>query len=185
MMLKVRSYGFLFLLILPAVISACSKDWRNDGQAGDLVPISFSCGASPSVTVKAGASFAASNQLIANQHFAVYGWDTEDDFFFDGGTGPGAPDFWNGTTPMDVTFHDNEDRGKNNTYIIEAPLDMMARYWPRSTTPAYCYTFWAYYPYFSGNGIDVRSYSDPSYTDGTVGIFDFAVQSTPAAMVDF
>lgn len=176
---------FLMLAMLAGAVMSCSKSPRPSVEEiiTEPVPIRFTCGSGPSVTVKADDSFIGSNTLIENQHFAVFGWDTGDDFLYEGGTGPGVPDFWNGDTPVDVTFHDNDDKGKNNFYDPDDLPDMMDQYWPRSMTPAYCYSFWAYYPYFSGNGITVKDFADNPA--GTVGKFDFEVQSDVADMVDF
>ena len=178
---RTRAYVLLLLLLL---LPSCSREEWHAAE-GERVPIRFSCTSGGVEVTRADASLTYFNTLSDGQHFAVFGWDTEDEFLPDS-PNPGTPDFWNGATPVDVTFHNNNDRGKNNTYDPADLSDPMDQYWPRTLTPAYCYSFWSYYPYAAGgsNGISLRSFgSNPS--DGTVGIFDFTTQSSVANMVDF
>ena len=174
-----RAYILLSLLLL----LSCSRGAQPVTE-GDRIPIRFSCFSGGVEVTKADASFAGSNILADSQHFAVFGWNTGSGYLPQA-PNPGTPNFWNGVTPVDVTFHNNNDRGKNNTYDPAALPELTDQYWPRSSDPAYCYSFWAYYPYTgSPNGISLRSFaSNPS--DGTVGIIDFTVQDEVADMVDF
>lgn len=178
---RTRAYVLLLLLLL---LPSCSREeWH--ATEGERVPIRFSCTSGGVEVTRADDSMTYFNTLADGQHFAVFGWDTEDEFLPDS-PNPGTPDFWKGATPVDVTFHNNNDRGKNNTYDPADLSDPMDQYWPRALTPAYCYSFWSYYPYAAGgsNGISLRSFAaNPS--DGTVGIFDFTTQSSVANMVDF
>ena len=172
------------LLLLLLLLPSCSREDRYAAER-ERIPIRFSCFSHGVEGAKADASFTGGTTLVDGQHFAVFGWDTGDDFLPDS-PNPGTPDFWNGATPVDVTFHNNNDRGKNNTYDPAVLPDQVDQYWPRTDTPAYCYSFWAYYPYDAGgsNGIALRSFAaNPS--DGTVGIFDFTAQPDAADMVDF
>ena len=164
MRLKAAYRWFAPVLFALAGISACTKQ-----EAGEPGSIRFTCAPLVEVTTKAGSSFiSSSGPLNGGQHFGVYAWNT-------GGSclsaNPGAPDFV--STAWDVTFANNNDKGKNNTYNPGA----VDNFWPR--TSGYDYSFAAYYPY-GGAGITA-----PTWTSGTVGVYGFTAQSTAATMVDF
>ena len=178
--MNARATTYILLGILLLLPSACSREGL---PAHEGALIRFSCTSGGVEVTKADASFTEGNTLANGQPFAVFGWDTEDAFL---PANPGTPNFWNGSTPVEVTFHNNNDRGKNNNYDPEDLPALMDQYWPRTLTPAYCYSFWAYYPYDAGgsNGIALRSFA-ANPLDGTVGIFDFTAQSDVDDMVDF
>ena len=116
----------------------------------------------------ANSSFiSGSGPLPGGQHFGVDAWNTGGSYL---STDPGAPNFI--SSAWDVTFLNNDDKGKNNTYN-PGTVD---HFWPRSS--GYDYSFAAYYPY-GGAGIT------PSFPAGTVGQCSFTAQSTAATMVDF
>ena len=160
---------FAPVLLVLAGMTACSKDEGNCDSDSLQRPIRFTC--SPvAVTVKADNSFVSgAGPLVATKQFAVYGWDTGASCLTDD---PGTPDFT--STPWVVTFTDNDDKGKNNSYTPGVGDDNT---WPR--TSGYDYSFAAYYPY-GGAGITA-----PTWTSGTVGVYNFTAQATAASMVDF
>lgn len=151
-------YRYTAALLALAGCLACRKTQDPEN------PILFTC--SPvEVSTRADNSYiSTSSSLPQGQRFAVYGWDTGSSFF----TAGTAPGFLN---PLPVTFQNNEDQGKNNTYSLAS------LFWPRDGV--YKYTFCAYYPY-EGDGI-----SAPAFASGTVGRYTFTAQSNPADMVDF
>ena len=164
-MRRMAAYRVLVLaLTVLAGISACRKQ-EEEG----LAPIRFTCAPLVEVTTKANGSFiSGSGPIVDGQHFGVYAWDTGGSYL---SSNPGSPNFI--SSVWDVTFKDNEDKGKNNTYDPGAVVNI----WPRSS--GYDYSFAAYYP-FGGSGISV-----PLWTSGTVGVYSFTAQSTAASMVDF
>ena len=161
------AYGFFATVLFAlAGIAACSRQEIGDEA---LVPIRFTCAPLVEVYTKADNSFiSGSGPLNSGQHFGVYAWNTGGSYL---STNPGAPDFI--STAWDVTFTDNDDKGKNNSYNP----GMVDNFWPR--TSGYDYSFAAYYPY-GGAGI-----SGPTWDSGTVGVYGFTAQSTAASMVDF
>lgn len=166
-MKTMTAYRFLApaLLALAGMV-ACSKQESVDKGLG---PIRFTSAPLVEVTTKANSSFiSGAGALNGGQHFGVYAWNTGGSYLT---ANPGAPGFI--STAWDVTFTDNDDKGKNNSYDPGA----VDNYWPRSS--GYDYSFAAYYPY-GGAGI-----SGPSWDSGTVGVYDFTAQSTAASMVDF
>lgn len=167
-MRRMAAYRVLALaLMVLAGISACRKQ-ENEV----LAPIRFTCAPLVEVTTKANGSFiSGSGPIVDGQHFGVYAWNTGDSYL---SSNPGSPNFI--SSVWDVTFKDNEDKGKNNTYDAGAVDNI----WPR--TSGYEYSFAAYYPYdpYGGSGI-----SGPLWTSGTVGVYSFTAQSTAASMVDF
>ena len=164
-MRRVTAYRMALALTVLAGIAACSK---HDEEG--LVPIRFTCAPLVEVTTKANASFiSGSGPVNSGQHFGVFAWNTGGSYL---STDPGAPDFISTSNVWDVTFSDNDDKGKNNGYDPNG----VDNFWPRSS--GYDYSFAAYYPY-GGAGIT------PSFPDGTVGQYSFTAQSTAAAMVDF
>ena len=165
MRLKAAYRWFAPVLFALAGISACTKQ-----ETGEPGPIRFTCAPLVEVTTKADDSFiSGSGPLNSGQDFGVYAWNT-------GGScltaNPGAPGFVN--PAWDVTFANNNDKGKNNTYDPGLGVD---NFWPR--TSGYDYSFAAYYPY-GGDGI-----TGPTWTSGTVGVYGFTAQSSAASMVDF
>ena len=161
---SLRMTGAVLALLALAGVSACSKP-DNDGMA----PIRFTCAPLVEVSTKANDSFiSGSGPLNSGQHFGVYAWNTGGSYL---STNPGSPGFI--STAWDVTFANNNDKGKNNIYDPGA----VDNFWPRSS--GYDYSFAAYYPY-GGAGI-----TGPTWTSGTVGVYGFTMQSTAATMVDF
>lgn len=152
------------VLLALAGISACSKP-----DSEGLVPIRFTCPPLVEVSTKANGSFiSGSGPLVTGQHFGVYAWNTGGSYL---SSDPGSPDFI--SSAWDVTFTNNNDKGKNNTYDPGA----VDNFWPRLS--GYDYSFAAYYPY-GGAGI-----TGPTFPSGTVGVYGFTAQSTAASMVDF
>lgn len=152
------------VLLVLAGISACSKP-----DSEGLVPIRFTCPPLVEVSTKANSSFiSGSGPLVTGQHFGVYAWNTGGSYL---SSDPGSPDFI--SSAWDVTFTNNNDKGKNNTYDPGA----VDNFWPRLS--GYDYSFAAYYPY-GGAGI-----TGPTFPSGTVGVYGFTAQSTAASMVDF
>lgn len=177
-----RTHAYILFGILLLLPLSCDRtEWP--AAEGDRVPIQFSCTNGGVEVTKADASLTNSNLLASGQKFAVFGWNTEDKLLPDDPC-PGTPNFWNGSTPVEVTFQNNSDRGKNNTYDPTRLPYLTDQYWPRNLTPAYCYSFWGYYPYASAgsNGIVLSSFGS---SDGTVATFDFTVQPSVDKMVDF
>lgn len=153
--------------------AACSKTMEEAAFEGK--PIRFIC--SPvEVSTRANDSYISTGSTPPDgKDFAVYSWDTENDavFFTASGTGnPGTPNFMN---PLPVTFHNNDDGGKNNIY--DASGLGMKQFWPRES--GYKYSFCAYYP-SGGAGITA-----PVFSDNTVGVYAFTVQDDSDDMVDF
>ncbi|MBR6457475.1 MAG: fimbrillin family protein [Bacteroidales bacterium] len=165
--MKKTAYIVFLTLTLFALagLSACRKQEADEG----LVPIRFTCPPLVEVTTKANNSFVSgSGPLNSGQSFGVYAWNTGGSYL---SANPGSPNFI--STAWDVTFLDNDDKGANNTYSPGA----VDNFWPR--TSGYDYSFAAYYPY-GGAGI-----SGPTWTSGTVGVYNFTAQSTAANMIDF
>ena len=153
------------MLFALAGISACTKQ-----ETGEPGPIRFTCAPLVEVTTKADGSFiSGSGPLNGGQHFGVYAWNTGVSCLT---ANPGAPGFV--SAAWDVTFANNNDKGKNNTYDPGLGVD---NFWPR--TSGYDYSFAAYYPY-GGDGI-----TGPTWDSGTVGVYGFTAQNTAASMVDF
>ena len=147
------------------LFASCAKNIDLAPTAETQHAIGFS-NYTPRMLTKAGDTYVSGTSLVANQKFAVYAWSTTYGYFMT--ANPGSPTFMN---PAVVTWVDNNNEGANNPY---SPL----RYWPAGTTPDNL-SFAAYYPY-GGAGITA-----PSFDANTVGVYDFAAQSTSAAMVDF
>ena len=147
------------------LFASCAKNIDLAPTAETQHAIGFS-NYTPRMLTKAGDTYVSGTSLVANQKFAVYAWSTTYGNFMT--ANPGSPTFMN---PAVVTWVDNNNEGANNPY---SPL----RYWPAGTTPDNL-SFAAYYPY-GGAGITA-----PSFDANTVGVYNFAAQSTSAAMVDF
>ena len=172
-----------YRLVLPvltalAVLSSCQKE----EQAGEASRqrISFNCQPVVDVTTRAHASLIKGIEPVPGQKFGVYAWNTGASPL---SANPGAPGF---ITDLAVTFANNNDQGKNNSYTPLIPdnmSDLMDQYWPRPTDPGYAvydYSFAAYYPIVAGGAIT------PSFgTANTVGVYSFNTPSTAASMVDF
>ena len=156
------------VLVVLAGLSACRKQESSVTDARE--PIQFNC-SQVEVTTKADGSYVTDDMLVTGKHFAVYAWDTGDEFLSeDPYTDFGSPAFMN---QLDVTYQNNSDKGKNNTY----PGDY---FWPLTTTPPYCYSFLAYYPYAASSGI-----TGPTFSSGNVGVYGFTAKSEAKDMVDF
>lgn len=164
-MKRITAYGcYLLVLLALAGVSACSKP-----DSEGIAPIRFTCAPLVEVSTKANDSFiSGSGPLNSGQHFGVFAWNTGGSYL---STDPGSPGFI--STAWDVTFANNNDKGKNNVYNPGA----VDNFWPRSS--GYDYSFAAYYPY-GGAGI-----TGPTFSSGTVGVYGFTAQSTAASMVDF
>lgn len=161
----------LSVTVLVALAGLCSCH-KEEGPASDISrpPIRFSC-VPVEVTTKADASYINGKTIPEDQHFAVYAWDTGSSFLSDDPVEDyGAPSFM---SALDVTFQNNDDKGKNNTYTGDY-------YWPLPEAGAYNYSFLAYYPLADGSGITA-----PVFSSGNVGSYAFTAKDDASAMVDF
>ena len=171
---KALSYPCLVLLsvtVMVALAGLCSCQ-KEEGMTSEIsrIPIRFSC-VPVEVTTKADASYIKDETIPQDQHFAVYAWDTGSSFLTDNPVAAsGSPSFM---SALNVTFQNNDDKGKNNTY----PGDY---YWPLPEAGAYNYSFLAYYPLADGSGITA-----PVFSSGNVGSYAFTAKDNASAMVDF
>ena len=165
---RISSLLRIMLMLVLAALSAC----RKQGLTAPLPqePVQFSC-RQVEVSTKADASYVTDDMLVSGNHFAVYAWDTSNEFLSANPvTDFGAPALM---SQLDVTYQNNNDKGKNNTYAGDY-------FWPLTTTPPYCYSFLAYYPYAAGSGITA-----PVFSDGNVGVYAFTAKGESKDMVDF
>ncbi len=153
----------VMVLIALAALTACHKPDARE-------PIKFSC-SQVEVSTKANASYITDDALVSGNHFAVYAWDTGNQFLSaDPYTAFGAPALMN---QLDITYQNNNNKGQNNTYSGDY-------FWPLTSTPAYCYSFLAYYPYAASSGI-----SGPTFSADNVGVYSFTAKNKAEDMVDF
>lgn len=172
--LSYNSAVVLLALVALAGITACTRsEVPQKEEALQRMPISFNCFPVHVSTKADAAHYVGGETLPVATDFAVYAWNTGDGFLTDD---PGTPDFMN---PLVVEFNNNNNKGKNNTYTGDY-------YWPISNTPAYAYSFLAYYPYNedpSDTGITVKSFD--SIPSGKVAQFEFRAKDDVEDMVDF
>ena len=155
------------LLALVLMAAACRK--LVEPEKGE--PILFGCHTVEVETRADDGIYVGEETIPSNQHFAVYAWDTGNQFLSnDPVTNFGAPALMNG---LDVTYVNNSDKGKHNTYTGD-------HFWPLTRDPEYCYSFFAYYPLAAGSGI-----TPPVISAGNVGQYAFTAKSSVNQMVDF
>ena len=156
---------FVIAAAAALTLASCAKVENYSKVNDEEHLISFSNYAPKALAKASSDYYVASNALVSNADFDVYGWYTNNAVNFDGSNGA---QFMNWYT---VTYKGGsaDGSGKTNGY----PEGY--RYWPTGSTPDYL-SFYAYYPSNTGSGI-----TPPAGLGG----FNFTAKDAAADQVDF